>query len=75
MGRAGTIQAAIDTEKTQRVPLPQKVAVYLLYWTAFASTNGTMNFREDPYKWDKLLASKIDASARRAAATLTASRN
>lgn len=74
-GVPGTVQAAIDTEKTQRVPLPQKVAVYLLYWTAFASANGTMNFREDPYKWDRLLASKIDASARRAAATLTASRN
>lgn len=74
-GVPGTIQSAIDTAKTQRVPLPQKVAVYLLYWTAFASANGTMNFREDPYKWDKLLASKIDASARRAAATLTASRN
>jgi L,D-transpeptidase YcbB len=74
-GTPGAIQAAIDTVKTQRVALPQKVAVYLFYWTAFASANGTMNFREDPYKWDKLLASKIDASARRAAATLTASRN
>jgi L,D-transpeptidase YcbB len=71
----GTVQAAIDTVKTQRVPLPQKVAVYLFYWTAFSSANGAMNFREDPYKWDKLLAAKIDASARRAAATLTATRN
>lgn len=71
----GAVQSAIDTAKTQRVPLPEKVAVYLLYWTAFASANGTMNFREDPYKWDKLLAAKIDASARRAAATMTASGN
>jgi L,D-transpeptidase YcbB len=45
--------------------LPKEVAVYLLYWTAFASGNGTMNFRSDPYGWDKLLARKIEASSRR----------
>ena len=69
------VDDAIDTGKTQRVALPQKVAVYLLYWTAFASGNGTMNFREDPYNWDSLLAQKIDASARRAQTLVTASRN
>ena len=62
---AGQVQAMIDTGKTQRVPLPDQVAVYLLYWTAFASSNGTMNFRSDPYGWDKLLAQKIEASSRR----------
>ena len=62
---AGQIQTLIDTDKTQRVSLPSQVAVYLLYWTAFASSNGTMNFRADPYGWDKLLASKIEASSRR----------
>jgi murein L,D-transpeptidase YcbB/YkuD len=61
------IQEAIDAGPTQRVALPQQVAVYLLYWTAFASGNGQMNFRDDPYGWDKLLASKIEASTRRAA--------
>ncbi len=68
------VQTAIATGKTQRVQLPQRVAVYLLYWTAFASANGTMNFRDDPYKWDKLLAAKIDAASRRAAAVVTASK-
>ena len=68
------VQTAIETGKTQRVQLPQRVAVYLLYWTAFASANGTMNFRDDPYKWDKLLAAKIDAASRRAAAVVTASK-
>jgi murein L,D-transpeptidase YcbB/YkuD len=62
----GQVQGLIDTGKTQRVSLTKPVAVYLLYWTAFASGNGTMNFREDPYGWDKLLAAKIDASTRRA---------
>ena len=68
------VQAAIETGKTQRVALPQRVAVYLLYWTAFASANGMMNFRDDPYHWDKLLAAKIDAASRRAAAVVTASK-
>ncbi len=62
---AGKVQSLIDTGKTQRVQLPKEVAVYLLYWTAFASSNGTMNFRSDPYGWDKLLAQKIEASSRR----------
>ena len=65
---AGQVQAAIDTTKTQRVQLPQRVAVYLLYWTAFASTSGAMNFRADPYGWDKLLAGKIGAANKRATA-------
>lgn len=62
---AGKIQSLIDTGKTQRVSLPKEVAVYLLYWTAFASNNGTMSFRSDPYGWDKLLAAKIEASSSR----------
>jgi murein L,D-transpeptidase YcbB/YkuD len=62
---AGQVQTMIDTGKTQRVQLPKEVAVYLLYWTAYASANGTMNFRSDPYGWDKLLAEKIEASSRR----------
>ncbi|MBB5710586.1 L,D-transpeptidase family protein [Sphingomonas xinjiangensis] len=66
------INAALATEKTQRVQLqPQdQVSVYLLYWTAFAGGNG-MNFRADPYSWDKKLASKIE---NRSAATAVASR-
>jgi murein L,D-transpeptidase YcbB/YkuD len=57
---ADAIQAAVDEGKTQRVQLARQAAVYLLYWTAFASQSGTMNFRGDPYSWDSLLASKIE---------------
>lgn len=64
--KAGNVQTMIDTGKTQRVALPEQVAVYLLYWTAFANANGTLGFRDDPYKWDKLLAGKIAASSKRA---------
>jgi murein L,D-transpeptidase YcbB/YkuD len=64
---------AIDTTvaagKTVRAKLAAPVSVYLLYWTAFASANGQVGFRDDPYKWDGTLASKITArSARQALA-------
>ncbi len=72
---SGQVQALIETGKTQRVQLPSKIAVYLLYWTAFASGNGTMNFRGDPYGWDKLLAAKIENASKRAAAVQIATRN
>jgi murein L,D-transpeptidase YcbB/YkuD len=67
------IKAVLATGKTERARLqPQdQVSVYLLYWTAFASGNGQMNFRADPYNWDKTLASKIE---NRSAATAVASR-
>lgn len=71
--KSGQVQTWIDTGKTQRVQLPGKVAVYLLYWTAFANANGTMSFRADPYGWDKLLAAKIEAAGKRAVSTLIAS--
>lgn len=70
----GNIQALIDQGKTQRVSLPKEVAVYLLYWTAFATNDGAMSFRGDPYGWDKLLAEKIEASSRKAAAATLASK-
>jgi murein L,D-transpeptidase YcbB/YkuD len=67
------IQEALAKGKTLRVQLqPQdQVQVYLLYWTAFASANGQMNFRGDPYGWDKTLAAKIE---RRSAITAVAAR-
>lgn len=63
------VKQAIAAGKTQRVALPEKVAVYLLYWTAFANANGTVGFRDDPYGWDKLLASKIAAGSKKAEQT------
>jgi len=54
------IDGALAEGKTVRADLPKDVAVYLLYWTAYASQNGTMNFRGDPYGWDKTLAAKIE---------------
>ncbi|MBX3592959.1 MAG: L,D-transpeptidase family protein [Sphingomonas sp.] len=54
------IDAAIAKGDTVRADLPSDVAVYLLYWTAYGSSSGAMNFRDDPYGWDKTLATKIE---------------
>ncbi|URW76993.1 L,D-transpeptidase family protein [Sphingomonas donggukensis] len=64
------IQATIAGGKTTRAKLPEAVTVYLLYWTAFASANGTMNFRADPYNWDGILADKIEKRSAIQAATI-----
>ena len=53
------IDATIAGGKTIRASLADREAVYLLYWTAFASSNGMVSFRSDPYGWDKTLAAKI----------------
>nr|WP_089219863.1 L,D-transpeptidase family protein [Sphingomonas laterariae] len=59
------IETAVDAGKTVRARLTQPVAVYLLYWTAFASSTGPTSFRADPYEWDSLLADKIEARSAR----------
>ncbi len=62
------IQSAIDAGDTLRVGLKDQVAVYLLYWTAFApNSTGLISFRGDPYGWDRLLSAKIEAQSKRAA--------
>ncbi|MDB5445145.1 MAG: peptidoglycan binding domain protein [Phenylobacterium sp.] len=53
------IAAAIDKGDTVRARLTQRVPVFIFYWTAFASPDGTMNFRSDPYSWDSLLLQRI----------------
>lgn len=54
------IDAAVARGKTVRAKLADPVAVYLLYWTAFAGANGQVGFRDDPYGWDGTLAGKIE---------------
>lgn len=63
------IDSTVAAGKTVRAKLGAPVSVYLLYWTAFAANNGQVGFRDDPYRWDGALASKIEArSARQALA-------
>jgi murein L,D-transpeptidase YcbB/YkuD len=57
------VDATIAAGKTVRAPLPQPIAVFLLYWTAYVTPDGQVNFRDDPYGWDSLLVQRIAASA------------
>jgi murein L,D-transpeptidase YcbB/YkuD len=56
------IDAAIDKGSTVRAKLPEPVPVFILYWTAFAGADGQMNFRSDPYGWDRTLMQKVGAT-------------
>jgi len=56
-----SIDTTVAAGKTVRAKMAEPVAVYLLYWTAFASPTGQVGFREDPYGWDGELASKVEA--------------
>ena len=53
------IAAVIDKGDTLRVRLTDQIPVFIFYWTAFASPDGAMNFRSDPYSWDRLLLQRI----------------
>jgi murein L,D-transpeptidase YcbB/YkuD len=46
---------------TVRAKLPQQIAVFLLYWTAYVTPDGQVNFRDDPYGWDRELVQRIAA--------------
>lgn len=52
---------AIGTGETQRLELSQPLAVYVLYWTAFADEDGAMEFRPDRYDRDPPLIAKLGA--------------
>ena len=60
------IDAALAKGDTVRASLSDPVAVYLFYWTAYASADGKMTFLGDPYGWDGQLADRLTTSADRA---------
>lgn len=55
------IDATLASGDTVRAKLPQQMAVFLLYWTAYVTPDGQVNFRDDPYGWDKELVQRIAA--------------
>lgn len=60
---AEAVDAAIAKGSTVRARLSQPTPVFILYWTAFTGADGVMNFRADPYGWDRLLLQRIGAAA------------
>ena len=63
---ADAIDAALKKGDTVRAQLSDPVAVFLFYWTAYASADGKVTFLDDPYGWDGQLADRLEASANRA---------
>lgn len=53
------IEATIGGGKTTRATVQRPVDVFLLYWTAFVTPDGGVNFRADPYGWDTLLMQRL----------------
>lgn len=53
------IAAAVAKGGTQRVRLPAPTPIFIFYWTAFAAPDGAMNFRSDPYGWDRQLLQMV----------------
>ncbi len=56
------IDQTIAGGQTVRVPLSRPVSVFLLYWTAYQGPDGQMNFRADPYGWDRDLLRRLNGS-------------
>jgi murein L,D-transpeptidase YcbB/YkuD len=55
------VDETIASGKTVRTSVPQPISVFLFYWTAYLGPDGQMNFRGDPYGWDKMLIQRINA--------------
>lgn len=49
------IMQQVSTQKEKYVPLKAKLPVYLVYFTAWADSNGNAHFREDLYGHDQTL--------------------
>jgi murein L,D-transpeptidase YcbB/YkuD len=49
------IVASSNRGTEQVVPLPARIPVHLLYWTAWANEDGVVHFRKDIYDRDKVL--------------------
>jgi murein L,D-transpeptidase YcbB/YkuD len=54
------IQAAIDTNRNQIVPLARTIPVHIAYITVFANKDGTVNFRRDVYGRDARLMALLN---------------
>lgn len=64
-----SIDAAIDAGATLKVGMARTLPLYVLYWTAVAEPDGTLQFRPDVYGWDAKLTQAL-AAARPAAVKL-----
>jgi murein L,D-transpeptidase YcbB/YkuD len=60
------VKATINRGRTQTVHLPEPLTVYILYFTAWAEEDGSVNFHKDIYGLDQVLQNALnDTRARR----------
>ena len=52
---------ALDEAVDRSVPLPEPIPIHLLYWTAWADEDGTIQFRRDIYDRDAPLLEALRA--------------
>jgi murein L,D-transpeptidase YcbB/YkuD len=55
------ILLALDDAVDRSVPLPQPIPIHLLYWTAWAAADGTIQFRRDIHGRDAPLLKALRA--------------
>ncbi|MDJ0957647.1 MAG: L,D-transpeptidase family protein [Arenicellales bacterium] len=49
----------LDQEKNHKIALTTPVPIYVVYWTAWVDTHGTIHFRDDVYSRDKRLSLEL----------------
>ena len=59
-----SVQARMAAGLEKPVPLPQSIPTYLAYWTAWVDDDGSVEFRDDVYGWDRQLAAALAARPR-----------
>jgi len=57
-----TLNAALDTQRTERVNLPRKIPIMLLYLTVFPDETGRLQFRRDLYDRDPAVLQALNAA-------------
>lgn len=58
-----TIDAGVAARQTRRVPLTAPVPIYIVYMTAIARADGTVQYYDDPYELDAAIAAQLDDGA------------
>lgn len=56
------ILGTLQSRRQRRISLPEKIPVYLLYWTAWVDAENVVQFREDIYGHDTTLADSLKGS-------------
>lgn len=54
------IEALLAKGDPETVKLPRPIPVHILYFTAFAGSDGSLQFRKDVYGWDKRLERELE---------------